>query len=280
VLGDARNIASELVGVGEPRSARRLQDHADAMFSDLVLLGESVLVSADQLARFVPGYRTAARQVRRAESAVLRDVSRRIEEVVATSDHDDRADPRAQLLDELLRSSLETNPRRSLERLHLRILRELLPDEARILAALSDGTRFALIHVFVGSGSGARSVVTDASTVGRVAAVHVRDAVPLYVRHLRELGLAEEGPHEDELSDQYSLLLSEDYVQRATSDADAGIRGIRTVRRTLRISPLGAQLWEACAGPRNAGAPVDGQQYRSAYGGAPPKAPGKPRKAH
>jgi hypothetical protein len=278
VLGDAREIASDLVRFTEPQRRQRLQDHADAMFTDLVHLGGAMFVSADQVASLVPGYQLALRQARRAETALLRDVKRRIEEIAATPTSGEVVDSRARLLAELLNASMDTDPRRSEEQLHLRILRQLLPDEARILAALSDGTRFALVHVYVRGGGGVRPALENACTVGRVAAVHVNEAVPLYVTHLRQLGLAEEGSAEDLLSDQYALLTSEDVVQRAIADAEGGIRGSKTVRRTLRISRLGTELWTACTGQREFWVSPNarsGERYLSAYAGAPPRMPKK-----
>jgi hypothetical protein len=121
-------------------------------------------------------------------------------------------------------------------------------------------------------------VLENASTVGRVAGVHLNQQTPLYVSHLRELGLAEEGPAEDLLSDQYALLTSEDYVKRAIDEAEGGLRGSRVARRTLHISRLGTELWTACTGqgpPRTIPAPGEpgDNAYLSAYAGAPPRAP-------
>ena len=279
LLGDARQIASDLTRLNEPLGAQRLEDHADGMFTDLAHLGEALMVTVDHAARLLPGYRMAARQLRRAEGAVLRNVKRRMDEATASPDAGGGAERPPELLAQLLQDSVETSPRRSLERLHLRILRELVPDEARILSALSGGTRFALIHIHVRGGGGVRTALENASTVGRVAAVHVNQAVPLYVGHLRELGLAEEGPAEELLSDQYTLLTSEDYVQRAIAEAEGGIRGSRTARRTLRISRLGAELWAACVGEDAQRPTLPATEpediYVSAYAGAPPRRPMK-----
>jgi hypothetical protein len=203
------------------------------------------------------------------ETALLRDVKRRIEELAATSASGEPADSRIRLLSELINASMDTDPRRSQEELQLRILRQLLPDEARILAALSDGTRYALVHVYT-RGGGVRPLLENACTVGRVAAVHVNGAVPLYVSHLRQLGLADEGTAEDLLSDQYALLTNEDVVQRAITNAGGSSR---TVRRTLRISRLGVELWTACTGQRELWASPAGrssERYVSAYAGASP----------
>ena len=93
--------------------------------------------------------------------------------------------------------------------------------------------------------------------------------------HLRELGVLEEGPKEDSLSDQYALLANEDYVLRAIDHAHAGLRGTSEVRRTVQISPLGTELWAACR-PDDSEVVAEGTpaMYRSAYAGAPPR-PGK-----
>lgn len=270
VLDDAWEVGTDLIRLGEPKRRQRLQNHTDAMLTDLVHLGGAMVDSADRMASLLPGYEFALRQARRANAALLREVKRRIDEL-ADAPSGQSPDSRPQLLAELLGASMDTDPRRSAEKLHLRILRQLLPDEARILAALADGTRFALLHVHVRGGGGMRPALENACTVGRVAAVHVIDAVPLYVTHLRQLGLAEEGPAEDLLSDQYALLTSEDVVQRAISDADGGIRGSKTVRRTLRITALGAELWTACTGHREDRSPPrrSADAYLSAYAGTP-----------
>lgn len=144
VIGDTREIASDLLRLTEPQRRRRLQDHADALFSDLVHVGGAVFESADQVASVVPGYNLALRQVRRAEAALLGEVKRRIDELPSSPSGRSGTDARAQLLSELLNASMDTDPRRSEEQLHLRILRQLLPDEARILSTLSDGSRFTV----------------------------------------------------------------------------------------------------------------------------------------
>lgn len=177
---------------------------------------------------------------------------------------------------ELLQASVYADTRQSRENLHLRILRAMVPDEARILAALADGSRFPLIHIETrGPGSG-RTLLANASTVGRVAGVHLNSAVPVYITHLLDLGLVEVGPHDDTLSDQYALLGSEDYARRAESEGqDSSRLGTKVIRRTLHISPLGEELWAACrpAEPRLMEDPEpSANAYRSAYAGPPPPA--------
>jgi hypothetical protein len=121
-----------------------------------------------------------------------------------------------------------------------------LTARALILAALADGTPYPLVHVQSRSHSGL-TVMANASTVGRAAGVQVPEAVTRYVGHLRALGLAEEGPADDELSVQYDILLGEPAVRDAEEEVEShGRLGAKVVRRTLRISALGRALWQAC----------------------------------
>lgn len=218
-----------------------------AMLDDARHLAEALTGVGTQLARRLPGYDLTSDQLRRLENAVLREVKQRLDAVAAEEDQTRHSSAPARLLDELLGASIESDTERSREFLYLRILGSLVPDEARILAALADGTRYPLVHVQTRSTGVQRTLLADASTIGRAAGIHLNQAVPVYVGHLRTLGLVEEGPEDDSLGTQYEILQSEDYVRRADQEArNGGLRGARIVRRTLRISALGRQLWTAC----------------------------------
>jgi hypothetical protein len=261
------------------------------MLTDARDVAEAMIQAGDQLARRVPGYSQAAEQLRKVQISLLKDVKQRLDEA-AEADRVRRApsengngtgggDARSTLLHELLQASLHADTKRSRENLHLRILRSMVPDEARILAALADGSSYPLMHIETRGPGASRTVLANASTVGRVAGVHLNSAVPVYVTHMRDLGLVEEGPQDDELSDQYALLGSEDYARRAESEGqDSNRLGTKVIRRTLHISPLGEELWAACRpsepplmhSPDSEAdtAPIEG--YRSAYAG-PLRAP-------
>src|SRR5437764_261061 len=58
-----------------------------------------------------------------------------------------QVDPLRTAMAELLRQSAEMDREQSREYIFTAILRQLLPDEARILSALSDGASYALVHV-------------------------------------------------------------------------------------------------------------------------------------
>ncbi|HTK64402.1 MAG TPA: Abi-alpha family protein [Pseudonocardia sp.] len=284
MLSDAGKLASSLVRGGDAGGAERLPAHAEAMLTDARDVAEAVIQAGDQLARRVPGYAQAAEQLRKVQTSLLIEVKQRLDEA-AEADRRRRApgrhgsgegDARSTLLHELLQASLYADTNRSRENLHLRILRSMVPDEARILAALADGSRYPLMHIETRGPGAGRTVLANASTVGRVAGVHLNSAVPVYITHMFDLGLVEEGPQDDELSDQYALLGSEDYARRAESEAqDSNRLGTKVIRRTIHISPLGEELWAACRpsepplmhSPDSEAdtAPIEG--YRSAYAG-------------
>jgi hypothetical protein len=274
-LSDTGELVASVAGVANGRRLRRgLGETAEALVTDMLDLAEGLVVAADHAARWVPGYAGASDGARRLENAILRRIRRRLDGAAATAPDEPQADDRPLLLNQLLADSLHTNLGRSRRDLHLRILRSLVPDEARILAAVSDGTRFPLLHIEVRGAGGNRTVLANACTVGRAAGVHLHSAVPGYIGHLRELGVLEEGPKDDSLADAYALLANEDYVLRAIDNAHGGLRGTTEVRRTVHISPLGAELWAACRPGEPAAAPPGAVTYRSAYAGAPPR-PGR-----
>ncbi len=150
----------------------------------------------------------------------------------------------ADLLGELLAESVTQATDEARARLHVLLLEQLVPDEARILAALSDGTSYPLVHIasrgtITGAGP---TLLENASTVGRSAGVALPEHVPTYVTHLRALGLAMTGAERGSLHDAYEMLLTEKVVQSVRETHQS----TRVLRRTLSISPLGRELWQAC----------------------------------
>jgi hypothetical protein len=144
---------------------------------------------------------------------------------------------------------MDLTPAQSGQQQFTLILQRLVPDEARMLAALADGSAYALLHVAAGGLPGAQTqrVLENVSNVGRVAGVALPARVPGYVTHLRALGLAETGPGDGSLDTEYDILLTDQAVMDARVEADALSRfPARVVRRTLHMSALGRDLWEAC----------------------------------
>jgi hypothetical protein len=145
----------------------------------------------------------------------------------------------------LLDKSVHNVPDDSRNELYRGLLQALLPDEARILAALSDGSTYPVIHV-AEPGPNAEMVLRNASTVGRAAGVSLPGHTPLYLTRMLQLGLVTirpEGP--SSLNEEYELLLTDSAVNTAQAKARRGIIGARIFRRTVRISELGQEMWDA-----------------------------------
>jgi hypothetical protein len=184
-----------------------------------------------------------------AERAVVRVMRRHLTDLdppaELTSADDDQGSP-THLLRTLLDRSMYTSPDKSRDALYLDLLQSLVPDEARILAALSDGSGYPVIHVAEpGTGGNPVFALKNASTVGRSAGVSLPKHTPLYLTRMLGLGLVRIGPEAASMYDEYEMLLTDSAVNIALATARRGVRTARVVRRTVRISDLGQELWEA-----------------------------------
>jgi hypothetical protein len=256
VLRDMRSLAADLTRAGT-ETARQVPlalPHA---------LPSSLLPSMTQLDEL---WSTRAKM----EEAILRELRDRLALLDSGSRSEDKGNP-ASVLDGLLEASIDMDVAASRNELYLTLLRQLVPDEARILAALSDGTAYPLLHV-QGRNNGHGYLLSNLSSVGRAAGVLLPDAVSTYVLRLRALGLAEEGPADDSLSVQYDILLGEPLVRQAEQEARTNSRlGAKMVRRTLRISALGQELWRACRPPEPEEIPGRDQDRRESVYRPTPK---------
>ncbi|UVS76731.1 DUF4393 domain-containing protein [Actinokineospora sp. UTMC 2448] len=144
---------------------------------------------------------------------------------------------------ELLERSVTDSRDAAREHYFALVMRQLLPDEARIISALSDGSVFPLVHLVARTGIAAphRYLLENASTVGRAAGVVAPGLVPFYVTRLLRFGLAEIGDEVPALNTQYELLLTDERVRAL----DVGRLGPRVIRLSLHVSELGAQFWAA-----------------------------------
>jgi hypothetical protein len=187
----------------------------------------------------------------RVEDALAREVKTRLDRV-----EDVRGHPHAtraadwlsptELLDDLLTASEETDTTVAREELYRSLLLRLVPDEAKLLATLADGKAYALLHVQTRS----RTVLSNVSTLADLAGLTLPEAGETYVSHLIGLGLADEGPEDEQLAGDYDVLLRRTRVRTAEEVArEDGRLGTRVARRTLRISRLGAELWLNCHTP-------------------------------
>lgn len=158
--------------------------------------------------------------------------------------------PLHEKMNALLARALEQSTNEGREELFHRILDLIVPDEARIISALSDGSASPLVsvHGLTPAGMLGEALLENAALVGRTANVALPALTPTYVGHLLALGLVEVGPEDETLKDEYQILLAETEVLKAIRTGSRGPVPARVVRRTLLLSPLGHALWEATMG--------------------------------
>jgi len=220
------------------------------------------------LGRKLPGVETAERGVREVERQLLTELRRRLDEVddpyhaaltaasamnrpaaveatvTLVPARDNHGEPLRAAMAELLNHSIGFGRDRAREYFYAIILRQLTPDEARILSALSDGSPFPALDVVerTGLGGNGRVVLRNASTVGKAAGVSLPDQVPGYVTRLIGLGLVDLDEEVPSLETQYEILLTDETVR----EAEKHVKRAKFVRRTIHVSRLGAQFWQAC----------------------------------
>ena len=231
-------------------------------------MGRLLGLAGWRIARQLPGAPSVERETQRLQDVAVREVRRMLDLAPATESdtHGHAASPeehRAAMLfqtadpgraplrsamSELLERSVQSSRRNSGEYLYGTIISQLVPDEARILAALSDGSRYAaadLISKARGRG-GHRLVLANASTVGRAVGVATPDNVPTYLTRLHGFGLIDFGSPDDGLGAQYDILAADDTVRRAREAAEAiGHGSVRLERKTVLMSQFGREFWTA-----------------------------------
>ncbi len=228
-----------------------------------------------RVTRALPGGELIEEQARRWENAAVREIRRRLEPADTTPGFawrplgsgaldpkvgratvgqqelvtlvrpmNGHVEPLRAGMAELLNRSANSNAEASREFLYTTVLRQLVPDEARIIAALADGTPRPLIHVAERNAIGAtqRTVLANASTVGKNAGVAVPELVPTYLTRLYRLGLVEVGEEDPDLGDQYDILLTDQTVRGAAAEA----KRPRFIRHTVRLSTFGRMFWAEC----------------------------------
>lgn len=150
----------------------------------------------------------------------------------------------------LLSRALEQSTASGRDELFHRILDQIVPDEARIISALSDGSSSPMISVHALNRAGllGEALIENASLIGRTANVALPALTPTYVGHLLALGLLESRPEDDAMKDEYQILLADSGVLRAIRQGSIGPVPARVEKRTVRLSTLGLALWTASNG--------------------------------
>ena len=91
-------------------------------------------------------------------------------------------------------------------------------------------------------------ILDNASLIGRTANLALPRMTPTYVGHLLSLGLLQVGPEESSLKDDYQILMAESPVLKAIKAGGRGPIPARIEKGTIRLSTLGAALWESTMG--------------------------------
>lgn len=256
-----RSNGTEIARV-EPPATAQVVAAAGAAVVSAARVGRLLTRTGWGLARRLPGGEQVQREVQRLQDAALTEV-RRVLDIPAgagATPEEERAvllikdggsgEPLRDAMSELLERSVEDSRISNREYLYGNIISQLVPDEARILAALADGSRFAVIDVVaktMGRGN-LRTVLANASSVGRLAGVTSLDNVATYITRLHGLGLVHLLPEDPALGTQYEILATENDVRAAEASIEKGKLGSpRLVRRTLVLSQFGRQFWQASA---------------------------------
>lgn len=149
---------------------------------------------------------------------------------------------------DLLTRSQEQSREEAEEVFFARLMSQLVPDQARILAALSDSPGYPLVNLMAGSrlGFGMQPVLELVSSVGRSAGVQCPEFTPAYLRGLLGLGLVEVRAVESPDLTKYELLETDASVRRLMEQCMLAGQRCRVVRRTVHLSATGERLWAAC----------------------------------
>lgn len=216
---------------------------------------------ARALARHVPGGDFALRQARAAEGILLEELRWRLDQQNRDAHPTSPADGSrpvsaqrkngtpAEALQALMERSLDQTADTAANQLYLRLLAQLLPDEARILAALSDGNPVPICHLEAGSrlGNANLPVMMNVSRVGKQSGVMLPANAPHYVAHLRHLELVEIGTEDKTQGSTYQMIESGSEFRAAIKHIEQEMNLRPKVRRaTAYLSSLGHDLWQAC----------------------------------
>ena len=238
-------------------SAGQLVSSAGSAIVAAAKVGRILGRSGWRIARQLPGAQTVEREAQRLQRAAVHEVRRMLDVPqnvfgTATSEearavlliqHPTDPAPLRSAMTELLARSANRNATSSQEYLFGTIISQLVPDEARIIAALADGRPRATVDV-VDRSRGRATLLANASLVGLAADVAEPRNTPTYLVRLRGFGLAEFGPEDEALSNEYDAL-ARDHTVRAAQSVARRPSSTRLRRGSVRISPLGQSFWAA-----------------------------------
>jgi hypothetical protein len=217
---------------------------------------------ASRLLKRLPGGEFAQKQIDRVEKRLLQELKTRLDAVTPQSTVNVLAVsmqvPKSERgsashvtlgtrMQQLLAASTEWSREQSETAFFDAVLNALLPDHARILAALSDGSTYPMLHILGGPrfGLGLEPVLECVSSVGKNAGVLLPEATHVYVQQLRATSSTPLSTRPKARKVQYEMLETDTLVRETLSRLTK--QGYRTAiaRRTLQLAGLGQRLWQA-----------------------------------
>ena len=150
---------------------------------------------------------------------------------------------------ELLRRSADVEFVEDMHPAYAGILEQLSPDEARILRLLAEGGPQPSVDVRTARplGIGSELLAPGMTMIGAEAGCRHVDRVHAYLNNLFRLGLIwfSREPVRDPL--RYQVL----EAQPEVAEAMRGAKRVKTIRRSVYLTPFGADFCETCLPPRS-----------------------------
>lgn len=232
------------------------------------LAAEKVSGFASRLLDRLPGREYAQEQIERVERRVLTQLKQRLDQlesragqsvsvsVLAVQQNQFASSGSADLIHEsparllmnLLEMSNQQDRARAQQGFFALVLGSLLPDEARVLAAMADGTPHPVLDLMVGSkiGLATQPALELISSVGRDAGVQLNELTPVYLRRLMNWGLVERQIQEaSELRTKYEILETDSALRATIARYTAAGMRTRVVRSQIRGTAIAQTLWES-----------------------------------
>lgn len=149
----------------------------------------------------------------------------------------------------LLAASMDSKTASMAHPSFVEIIKQLTPDEARLMRYFSDADRLPLIHIRQESedGTGGYEVETNVTLFGRDANCEHEHLTPTYIDNLSRLGLIAVREEHYTASDAYEELENYPSVSetRRQVDAKEGVKA-DVLKRLIHITDLGLQFIDAC----------------------------------
>lgn len=219
-------------------------------------LAKRLLNRAMNIAEWMPGGVFARSQARAMEDVLIQHLKNRMTDIryqppfpISAGDPPERVPGLAERFAILSEQSLHQTPETAYEILFNRLIGQLLPDEARILTAVSDGSRIAISHLLAYRRFSARhlSVLVFMSRIGQECGVMLADATPCYLQHLKRIGLLESGPEDSTQNDKYESI-ENGSAPRQVAEQLRREKRFRPVfvRETVHLSSIGKAFLGTC----------------------------------